>query len=1032
MSMNDINNLPFAHVLDDEVLHLNVDNTVPMGIDDLNQITFNQFHEICNRYNSDFDPDLNNFHNVKDNLEKCKYYFNDDFSHDKLLNNNEFSILSLNINSIPHNLIKFCNDFVNTTANFFDVMGFCETKLIDEIDNLYEINGYNKFTSNKTRHEGGLALYVNEKYKNVIVRDDLNRKRDHIETLFVEIEILKNNNNVICCELYRKPSSNIVDFIDDLEQILEILSCENKKIYIMGDFNVNLFNCHINNHVRDFVNLMHSKNLYCTINKSTRVTSTTNTLIDHIWTNDYLNCSVNGIICEHVSDHLPVFSNFHFPLNNTKIKAFKNLSYRDFKNENILNFRNELVNVNWRLVFVEDVNVAYDNFMLIFTNMFHKHFPLINRKIKINHDNPWITPHIKNRIKEKNKLQRKFAKWPLTYGNAYRQIRNRLTDEIRIAKKQYLKDRLGGCAGNPKGTWKVLNNILNKNNKTSMSEKFEIGDEMAEDCLEISHGFNNYFADVGPSLAENIIDLGISPENYFRERCRDSLVFRQITENELIDLVMSLTDVSAGYDLIPIKLVKSVINEIKVPLTYIYNLSFTSGIFPEKLKISRVTPIHKTGKKTLFKNYRPISILPVFSKILEKLVNDRLQLFLQTNSIINNSQHGFQKFKSTTSALLSLSDYILSAFDQKKYVIAIFLDFSKAFDTVDHDILLLKLEHSGIRGICLDWFKSYLKNRKQFTEYNNTRSTKKDLKYSVPQGSILGPILFNIYINDFINSLSSLNLTLFADDSCLYLSHSDIKNLITTSNDDLENVYKWLNSNKLTLNLNKSHYMIFHRLKMIPCNLSTLTINNEEISKVDQTEFLGITLQYNLKWNKHINNISNKLNKYSSIFYQIRNFLDKQNLKLLYDTLVFPQLTYGNVIWGNTCKTLLSSLFISQKRVIRTIMFRNRRHHTNEDFKNLKILKLNDINTYFGLCFVYKSLNLITFPIDYFTHSQNPNYNFRHMNELRPIFASTKQGQSSPGYYCSVLWNHLPLSIRNKPSISSFKLALRSHLIDQY
>ena len=454
-------------------------------------------------------------------------------------------------------------------------------------------------------------------------------------------------------------------------------------------------------------------------------------------------------------------------------------------------------------------------------------------------------------------------------------MRNKLPDEIRIAKKQYFKNKLSGCTGNPKGTWKIINNILNRKQCQSDSDKFEIDNVTITDPLKIAEAFNNYFANVGPSLSDAIVDQGTLPDNYFGELCRCDFAFELVTEEELVELVASLTDASAGDDLIPSKIIKNIISEIKYPLLYIVNLSFSTGVFPDRLKQSRVTPIFKSGKKSSLKNYRPISILPVFSKILEKLANYRLQLFFDDNNTIFSNQHGFQRFKSTTSAILTLTDYILDAFDQRKYVMAIYLDFSNAFDTVNHEILLQKLHHCGVRGVTSDWFRSYLQNRKQSTQYMKTGSSYTGLIHSIPQGSILGPTLFNLYINDFANSLSSLNLILFADDSCLYLAHSDLNRLIEISNNDLECVSRWLNSNKLTLNLNKSHYMIFSRFKKSLTSINSLKIIDLDIIRYEETEFLGIILQSNLKWDKHISNITNKLNKYSSILYQIRDKIDK-------------------------------------------------------------------------------------------------------------------------------------------------------------
>ena len=214
----------------------------------------------------------------------------------------------------------------------------------------------------------------------------------------------------------------------------------------------------------------------------------------------------------------------------------------------------------------------------------------------------------------------------------------------------------------------------------------------------------------------------------------------------------------------------------------------------------------------------------------------------------------------------------------------------------------------------------------------------------MPQGSNLAPLLFNIYINDLVNTLNELDIILFADDSCLYSSHQNLNILIDTINNELSIVQNWLNTNKLTLNLQKSHYLIFSRTEKQLQNqiIPPIQINNFNLERVNSTKFLGVILQSNLKWDIHIKNITSKINKYSSIIFRIRDNLDRGSLKLLYNSLIYPQLTYANIIWSHTYVTHLKSLFIAQKRVVRVIMYRNRRYHTNDDFKELSFIKLSD------------------------------------------------------------------------------------------
>ena len=519
----------------------------------------------------------------------------------------------------------------------------------------------------------------------------------------------------------------------------------------------------------------------------------------------------------------------------------------------------------------------------------------------------------------------------------------------------------------------------------------------------------------------------------YRKRSWKDFSANEATQSEIVEIVEGLSDSDAGIVNINASVIKKVINEIKHPLEHIFNCSLRYGIFPDKLKISKIVPLFKQGCKQNLNNYRPISILPTFSKILEKIIYNRLNIFLEFNEVLTESQFGFRTHRSTTSAVLSVTDHILKSFDEQKLTLGVFLDLSKAFDCVNHNILLRKLEHYGVRGVALNLFESYLTGRQQFSFFKNEISRSNLVTHSVPQGSILGPVLFNIYINDITNATKTMKTTLFADDSCFYLSHNNPETLINIANNDLNSLNNWFVSNRLTLNIKKSHCIIFKRQINIPPDLPKVKINNVNIDMVDDTKFLGIIIQSNLKWTLHIQSIKNKLNKYSSIIYLTRKSLDNSSLKLIYNSLVYSCLNYGNILWGRSPKSHTNCLRVAQKRVIRNIKFRSRFHHTNDDFYNLGILKLNDINFYFGAIFTYKSLNNLTYSLNYFSFvNNNTNYPLRNAQELRPPFPGSTQTKSSPAYYCCIIWNSLPPSIKLKPSVGSFKFSLKNYLVNKY
>ena len=384
----------------------------------------------------------------------------------------------------------------------------------------------------------------------------------------------------------------------------------------------------------------------------------------------------------------------------------------------------------------------------------------------------------------------------------------------------------------------------------------------------------------------------------------------------------------------------------------IINSSFEQGVFPSQLKIAKVVPIHKSGPKNDAANYRPISLLPAFSKIFEKLMHQRVYNFLEINSSLNDLQFGFRSGRSCEHALLVAQNEILASLSKKQISLLLLIDFSKAFDMVNHNILLDKLEHYGIRGIANTWFKSYLSNRQQYVSIKGKASRKQSLQYSVPQGSILGPLLFVIYINDMPNITNIAKFVLYADDANIIITGDTIAEIETKFLELSTKLVDWVSHNELKLNTKKTNYMLFSRSRNLHLGTFVPKIGGIPIERKTVARFLGVIIDDKLSWSHHITAIRSKMSKFIGILYKLKHTLPLKARLLTFNSLVQSHLNYASLVWGSTHKSKIDTLFTAQKKAMRAVMpgwvnyfYKEGRHptHTKSSFKAFNILTVHNV-----------------------------------------------------------------------------------------
>jgi hypothetical protein len=645
---------------------------------------------------------------------------------------------------------------------------------------------------------------------------------------------------------------------------------------------------------------------------------------------------------------------------------------------------------------------------------------------------PWLTEGLRQSIKNKNWLFRKYVKNHNDIDfNEYKKYRNKLHHILRIAERKHYQELILNNKNNLRKTWTIMKEVINKKKSSVKVDHFIHNNRKVTNNGEISNLFNEFFINIGKSLAQKIPLANQSALSYLGIPHNKSIFLQPATRNEVIKLINDLkSDSSSGWDEFSPKVIKYCHFFLLDPLIHLINLSLSQGIFPHELKLAKVIPIFKSGNLNIFTKYRPISVLPVLSKIFERIFYNRLFDFLNQEKLLYNNQFGFRKSHSTQMPLILLTDHILNAIDTGDYVLGVFLDFSKAFDTVDHLILLQKLEHYGVRGVAHSWIKSYLENRKQFVYYNETQSCCKFIKCGVPQGSILGPLLFLVYINDLPTISQNLKMYMFADDTNVFLKGSNIRELERIMNHELSLLSEWLKSNKLSLNVSKTHYMLFTSpRKKVNYKLS-LNIENDEISKVSHTKFLGVVLDSKLTWKDHVSYIKGKISKSIGIIHRAKQNLNKECLISLYYAFVYPYLNYCVSVWGGANITTLTPIHTIHKRAIKCLASASKDASAQPLFKDMKLLQFTEIYKLHILMFVYKFKKSLLPGIfsNYFIKTDDIHgYDTRQTNNYYLPLCRLDISQTGFKYNACKMWNSLPKdSKRMDASIRVFK----KHVMD--
>ena len=894
---------------------------------------------------SDFSTSLN-----------CRYYDTENLSSSlKNFSDNSFSLFHLNIASLNCHFDEL-QTLLNSLDHSFNIIALTETKVSNTVipENLC-LDNYTHFHTPSVSGKGGALLFVNNEL-NHFSRADLNTvcySPRELESTFVEMPSdVKGESNIIIGCIYRHPSMTISNFNTNfLQPLLHKVSKENKRVILLGDFNVDLLNHDSDSAVSEFIDNLSSASLLPTINLPTRITSVSKTLIDNIFCNFTDPTFLSGNLIAAISDHLPQFLVTTKTINS---KPKSHHTYRDWSNFKKEEFVLDYLEIDWPSTLQLDknsVDFSFDIFINTINSLIDKHIPLKNCKMKrrLQTSKPWITAGILNSMDKRDKLYKSLIKCkdPLNFPALearFKTHRNLLTQICRVSKSNYYANFFSSNLKNSKKLWAGINSIINNKTLNNHVDSLLINKTLSNDPKSISEAFKTFYASVAESVRKRI------PKSYkhfseFLPPPNQASFFLAPTDPVEVLKTLSGLDLSkaSGPNSVPGRILSILKFDIAVPISHLINLSFSTGVFPSCLKVAKVIPVFKKDSPLLCNNYRPISLLSNLDKIYEKILYRQLYSFFSRHNILSKQQFGFRKSFSTIHALLTITQKLYDALDSGKFATAVFIDLEKAFDTVDHKILLAKLNNYGIRGIPLSLLRSYLSGRSQYVHVSGATSSTSIIHHGVPQGSVLGPLLFLIYINDLSRAIINGDVHHFADDTNLLHISNTLLRLQKKCQYDLNTLSCWLSANKISLNAGKTEYILFKPSNRNYNFFFKLTIHRKIIKCCNFIKYLGVMLDRDLSWKPQIDLVSSKLKRANGILSKLRHYLPLSVLKQVYFALFHSHLSYCSLAWGQHNSCYLTRISTLQNKAARIMTFSHPQTSALPLYSQLHLLRFSDL-----------------------------------------------------------------------------------------
>ena len=937
----------------------------------------------------------------------------------------KLSILTVNIRGIKGKFQELLS-YIALCKFQFTFIVLIEVWLWDYENRGFDIPNYKSYSCLRNdRIGGGIIIYCNSCLNTSIFEEKTGIFPIH-ESLTIKSEI-RNLGDIYVSGIYRPPHLSMESFNSFMEDNL-VFFC-NKKCIIAGDLNCDLMTETIGS--KTLTDLMLSFNFTKCINKPTYFSTIKNSLtscLDHYWHNFESNFS-SFIVGPPLADHMLIVLFIDIIFDSKKIIpiSFRNFNYRN-KCNFVRNIENEVGIFDFQ---TEDVDLETSRLLGWFKYLADKYFPIKFKNLsKKRAEAPWLTNDIIRCIDKKHRWFKLLKAKLITY-ECFKKYCNMLKKLLKSAESNYYNKRFKSFGNDSKKNWKLLNSLIAKKSD-SKTESFLINGVLTNDDQDIAECFSEHFYSLPYNIRMQIPNSNIDGISHI-SRLENSLVLFESTPNEVNRLIKGMKQGRKTDEFI-LRMVRLATHPFAFVLSKLFNIYMSQGRYPNVLKVANIVPIYKSGSRKCIENYRPIAVLKNLNKLFEKLLCQRLLSFLNCNGILSQAQFGFKKGYSTEIAILQLLTYILPAFQNRGYALAVFLDYSKAFNTVNPQILLTKLKRYGIRGLALKLLSSYLENRIEYVTFNGKDSEKRIVNLGVPQGSCLGPLLYVVYTNDFCKYLETINKVLYADDTSLVICDENVDNISAIMNESFTKLYDWCNFNGLALNCSKTKAVLFTNKLTVE---NPLQIAGNRVEYVNAYRYLGLILDSKLKYQDHINGLQTRLSQLCGISYKIGPHLSLNAAKSFYYSFIYSVLSYCITVWGGILLTSTKGnrLKALQVRLVKNLFSKFFGNASTIDvFKRLEILPIDCLYKFRVACLMFKLLKLEFYPnILAFINPEfsNHTYETRRRDLILP-FPNVEAVRSNFKYQFLKIWNEIPNNIKSLESHDRFKREYQNYLIVNY